>query len=225
MRESKDKEKDQSYFLYTLGQEELKRILFPVGGMTKPEVRKLAVKFGLPTAAKKDSQGLCFIGKVDMKDFLSHYIEAKPGDVLNTKDETIGKHDGAFFYTIGQRHGFTITKKTAEDPRFFVISKDLEKNTIVVASKKLESQKIETIKEILVKDLHFISGKPKFPLQISVRIRYRQEKQNCRVEKKSEGHHILFDTPQNGISVGQSAVLYEKDLCIGGGIIERAIVQ
>jgi tRNA-specific 2-thiouridylase len=109
--ESTDKEKDQSYFVYTLGQYELSHTLFPIGHMTKPEVRKLAHKFGLPTATKKDSQGLCFIGKIDMKEFLTHYIETKEGDVLNTKGEVIGFHDGAIFLTIGQRHGFTVTKK------------------------------------------------------------------------------------------------------------------
>ncbi len=230
LRESVDKEKDQSYFLYTLNQDQLKHILFPVGGMTKPEVRKLAEKFGLPTATKKDSQGLCFIGKVDMKDFLSHYIEPKRGDVLNTKGEVIGYHDGAMFYTIGERHGFTITKKSPEDPRFFVISKDLGKNTITVASKESEIEKINNIKEILIKNLHFISprgtlGELGSPTpKLGVRIRYRQEKQGGTLDKKLDGYHIVFDIPQNAVSVGQSAVLYDDEICLGGGIIE-AIVQ
>src|SRR5205823_2787770 len=112
LRESVDKEKDQSYFLYTLNQEQLSHTLFPVGGMAKPEVRKLAHQFGLPTATKKDSQGLCFMGKIDMKEFLLHYIETKHGDVLNTAGEIIGFHNGVILYAIGERHGFTITKKT-----------------------------------------------------------------------------------------------------------------
>ena len=236
LRESIDKNKDQSYFLYTLNQEQLKHTLFPVGGMTKPEVRKLAEKFSLPTANKKDSQGLCFIGKVDMKDFLSHYITPKRGDVLNTKGEVVGYHDGAIFYTIGQRHGFTITKKSPDEPRFFVISKNLEKNTITVASKELENEKINNIKEIVVPDLHFIS--PRVPLgefgssapKLGVRIRYRQEKQVCTVEKEEDGYHIIFDTPQNSVPIGQSAVLYlpageagDGEVCLGGGIIEKVV--
>ena len=225
LQESVDKNKDQSYFLYTLDQYQLIHTLFPVGGMTKGEVRKLAKKFGLPTAEKKDSQGLCFIGKVDMKDFLSHYISAKKGNVLNTKGEIVGEHDGAMFLTIGQRHGFTITKKSSDDPRFFVISKDLIKNTITIANKESESEDIYSTKEIIVPNLHFISPRQRLGLGGSfdamVRIRYRQEKQDCVVEKKSDGYHIIFKNPQNGIAVGQSAVIYDDEVCLGGGIIER----
>ncbi len=222
--ESVDKEKDQSYFLYTLGQKELSHTLFPVGGMVKSEVRKLAEKYGLPTATKKDSQGLCFIGKIDLKDFLTHYIETKKGDVLNTKGEVIGEHDGAVFLTIGQRHGFAITKKSPDEPRFFVISKDVAKNTITVANKEEEGALVYSTKEIFIPKLHFISGKePKMPLKVSVQIRYHQEKQSCTLEKKTGGFSITFDNLQNGIAIGQSAVLYDGDVCLGGGIIEKAV--
>src|SRR3989344_3942553 len=146
--EGVDRNKDQSYFLYTLNQEQLSHTLFPVGGMTKPEVRKLARKFSLPTANKKDSQGLCFIGKVDMKDFLSHYIKIKRGNILNTKGEIVGFHSGAGFHTIGQRRGFTITKKSIKDPRFFVVSKNLDKNTITVANKEEEKDSVYSTKNI-----------------------------------------------------------------------------
>lgn len=219
--ESVDADKDQSYFLYTLNQEQLKHTLFPVGGMTKPDVRKLAEQFELPTATKKDSQGLCFIGKIDMKDFLSHYIENKPGNVLNTQGEMVGHHDGAMFFTIGQRHGFDITKKTSDDPRFFVISKDLEKNTITVASKEYENDLIFSTKEIFIENLHFIGDKPALPMKTSVRIRYRQVKQGCVIEKNEEGFNVKFDVPQNGVAVGQSAVFFDGNTCLGGGIIEK----
>lgn len=220
--ESVDHDKDQSYFLYTLGQRELSDILFPIGGMTKPEVRKLAKKFGLPTFDKKDSQGLCFMGKIDMKDFLTHYIKTKNGNVLNTKGEIIGTHDGAVFLTIGQRHGFTVTKKTENDPRYFVVEKDLEKNTITVASKESELDKVNSIKEVVVKNLHLISrNEEDLKNKISVRIRYRQEKQSCNVVKKSDGYHVIFDELQSSIAVGQSAVFYGGDICLGGGIIEK----
>lgn len=222
--ESVDKEKDQSYFLYTLNQEQLKHTLFPVGHLTKPEVRKLAHEFELPTATKKDSQGLCFMGNIDVKEFLSHFIEAKPGDVLNTEGEVIGFHDGTEFLTIGQRHGFTITKKTPDDPRFFVVSKDLEKNTITVASKELESNEVNNIKSIEIKNFHFISGtEPVFPYKTSVRIRYRQEKLDCIITKIEHKYVVTFDLPQNAIAVGQSAVFYDGNVCLGGGVIEKTI--
>jgi len=223
LREGVDKNKDQSYFLYTLDQKQLSHTLFPVGGMIKPEVRKLAKKFNLPTADKKDSQGLCFIGKVDMKDFLSHYIKIKRGNVLNTKGEIVGFHSGAVFFAIGERHGFTITNKTSDDPRFFVVSKDLKKNTITVASKESENEEINNVKEIIIPNIHFISGEQfgsRAP-KLAVRIRYRQEKQGCTLEKKSDGYHIVFDDMQNAVSLGQSAVLYDGEICLGGGIIEK----
>ncbi len=226
LHESVDKNKDQSYFVYTLDQKQLSHTLFPIGHLTKPEVRKLAEKFELPTATKKDSQGLCFIGKVDMKEFLEHFIPQKKGDVLNTSGEIVGIHDGSMFYTIGQRHGFNITHKTSNDPRFFVVSKDVEKNTITIADKESEKDEVYSIKEILVKNLHLIKGEEIHGLlKTSVRIRYRQEKQDCVIEKKSDGYHIVFENLQNAISIGQSAVFYDKEVCLGGGIIEKVIVQ
>ena len=222
--ESKDKEKDQSYFLYTLNQEQLSHTIFPVGGITKPEVRKLARKFGLPTADKKDSQGLCFIGKVDMKDFLTHYIPQKSVNVLNTKGEIVGVHDGAMFFTIGERHGFSITKKSTNDPRFFVISKNIEQNSITVGDKEKDKYAVYSIKKIILSELHFISEtEPVLPLQVRVRIRYRQEKQKCVLEKHADGYHVIFDTAQNAVAIGQSAVLYDGDICLGGGIIEHVV--
>lgn len=224
LQESVDTNKDQSYFLYTLNQAQLEHVLFPIGHLTKPEVRKLAQKFNLPTAEKKDSQGLCFIGKIDMEDFLTHYIDTKEGNILNTAGEVVGTHKGAILYAIGQRHGFTITKKSASDPRFFVISKDLDKNTITVADKDSEKEAVFSTKEIFVPEMHFISGiTPESPLKTSVRIRYRQEKQSCTLEKRADGFYIVFDNPQNGVAVGQSAVLYNGSVCIGGGIIEKTL--
>ncbi|MDQ5949441.1 MAG: tRNA-uridine 2-sulfurtransferase [Patescibacteria group bacterium] len=223
LHESVDDNKDQSYFLYTLNQEQLSHVLFPVGDMTKPQVRKCAEEFGLPTATKKDSQGVCFLGELDMKEFLSHYIESKKGDVLNTNGEVIGTHNGAIFSTIGERHGFTITKKTPHDGRYFVIAKDIEKNTITVAEKKSEPEKVFSITEIVVPHLHFIGAEPALPYVTSARIRYRQEKQTCMLTQQDDGYHIVFHTPQNGIAVGQSAVLYDGTHCLGGGIIEKVL--
>ncbi|MDQ5969413.1 MAG: tRNA-specific 2-thiouridylase MnmA [Patescibacteria group bacterium] len=220
--EAKDKNKDQSYFLHTLNQEQLSHTIFPIGEMTKPEVRKMAEKFDLPTATKKDSQGLCFIGKVDMKDFLSHYIEIKKGDVLNTKGEIVGSHDGAMFYTIGQRHGFTVAKKSSDDPRFFVVSKDLENNTITIADKEKDLSEVFSVKKLDISGMHFVGGEVlKFPIKTSVRIRYRQEKIGCVLDKSAAGYTVSFQKPQNAIAEGQFAVFYNGEVCLGGGIIEK----
>jgi tRNA-specific 2-thiouridylase len=220
--ESTDKNKDQSYFLYTLDQHQLSHTLFPIGHLTKPEVRKLAEKFGLPTANKKDSQGLCFIGKVDIKDFLNHYIKTKQGDVLNTAGEKIGRHDGALLYTIGERHGFTITKKSPSEGANFIVAKDLGENTLTVASSKEQAAR-GNAKEIVIKNLHWISGESEFQNSFSagVRIRYRQELQKCTVSKKTDGWHVVFGEPQIGVAEGQSAVLYDGEVCLGGGVIEK----
>lgn len=222
LKESVDKNKDQSYFLYTLDQNQLASSFFPVGNKTKNEVRKLAKKFNLPTFDKKDSQGLCFIGKVDMKDFLSHYIKTKKGKVLNSKNEEIGYHDGSIFFSIGQRHGFVITKKTPKDGRYFVISKDLKKNTITVSDNEDEIKNIFGVKEVFLKKIHFINKEPKLPIKVLVRIRYRQEKQKAEILKLENGYKVIFNKTQTGVSEGQSLVIYSGEVCLGGGIIERA---
>src|SRR6185436_15326157 len=136
LSESKDKNKDQSYFLWTLTKEQLNHILFPVGHLIKSEVRKLAKEFDLPQATRKDSQGLCFLGQVDMKEFLSYYIKAERGSVLNERGEKIGYHEGAIFFTLGERHGFTVTEKGSEDKPLYVVAKNINKNTITVSSVK-----------------------------------------------------------------------------------------
>ena len=136
LQKGKDPSKDQSYFLWTLRQDQLKKILFPVGNLKKSEVRKLARKFNLPVAEKKDSQGICFLGAVDLKEFLKHYIKEKRGKVLNEKGEEIGFHDGVVFHTLGERHGFTITKKNPNDKRYYIVSKDMKKNILVVSTRQ-----------------------------------------------------------------------------------------
>ncbi len=216
MFEGADKNKDQSYFLWTLTQEQLEHTLFPVGHLQKSEVRKLAQKFKLPTAEKKDSQGICFIGKVDMKEFLSHYMQSEPGNVVNEAGEIIGTHDGALFYTIGQRHGFTITEKTPADKAYYIIAKDTAKNILTVSNKNAEQDPIQTITKVTLGNINWISGKP-CSGSISARIRYRQQKQACAIENAT----VVFDVPQDGVSVGQSLVLYKGEECVGGGIIEK----
>lgn len=199
-----DREKDQSYFLWNLKQEQLSHILFPVGNKTKEEVRRLAKKFKIPVAEKKDSQGICFLGKLDMKEFLKHYIESKPGNVLNENGEVIGRHEGSVFYTIGEHHiGYVITK-------------DLKKNTITVSKNRLEE--VLDSKECILKDVNWLADEPDFSPKYFARVRYRQELQKVKLEAKSQSLVAIFDRPQI-LTPGQSVVIYSKEICLGGGVI------
>lgn len=217
-----DINKDQSYFLWTLGQRELSHTLFPVGSIEKPEVRKLAHSFKLSTADKKDSQGLCFIGKIDVKEFLSHYIEVKPGNVLDQKGNVIGTHDGAWFYTIGERHGFTIHEKTPNDTPVYVISKNIDKNTIRVAPKIPNTESSSAQTQITIKQLNWTLGTaPQIGAVYMARARYRQPLVPMKFTSITKDTAIVvFDTPQETLSAGQSLVVYDGTTCLGGGIIE-----
>lgn len=215
-----DKNKDQSYFLWTLTQKQLSKTLFPVGDIEKPEVRRLAKKYNLSTSLKKDSQGLCFIGKIDIKDFLKNYIEEKKGYVLNEKGEVIGNHDGAFYLTVGQRHGFTISKKTPIDTPYYIVKKDLKNNTITVSQNIMKVEDIEK-KKLTIKNINWTKGEePDFLKKYSARIRYRQPLEECMVKKNNGKIEISFTRSQKAITKGQSMVLYDEQVCLGGGIIE-----
>ncbi len=215
-----DKNKDQSYFLWTLTQKQLSKTIFSVGDIEKPEVRKLAEKFGLSTAVKKDSQGLCFIGKIDIKDFLKNYIKETKGKVLDENGKVIGEHDGAFYLTIGQRHGFKITKKTPNDSAYYIINKDIKNNTIRVSqdsSKIIESDS----KIIELNNVNWIlEEEPDLSNKYSARIRYRQPLEECKIIKTAKNKFELhFTKSQKAVTSGQSAVIYDGEICLGGGII------
>lgn len=210
-----DQNKDQTYFLWTLTREQLAHVLFPVGNIEKPEVRKLAKKFRLATAEKKDSQGLCFIGKIDVKEFLTHYIDEKRGDVLDVDGNVIGYHAGAFFYTIGERHGFTITKKTPHDEPYYVFAKDIEKNTISVSKKSPEGELPNGRMEVRLEKVNWISAVP-FDKKLTARSRYREALQEVTINNEN---FVIFTNPQFTLSSGQSLVVYDGDNCLGGGII------
>ena len=220
-----DSEKDQSYFLWPLDQEVLAHTLFPVGGLIKQEVRTIAEQIGLPNAQKKDSQGLCFIGKVDMVDFLKHYLHTVQGDVLSEDGEVIGLHAGAMLYTIGQRKKLDIKKISEHEKPYFVVAKDIEANTITVAHRDTwgESHSTQTL---IIHDTHLIdqthTDAELGDAKITARIRYRGEL--LPVEIRSGFHeggetevHIAQSTA--GVAVGQSIVFYLGDECLGGGII------
>ena len=223
----RDGNKDQSYFLWTLTQKQLSKTLFPVGDIEKPEVRKLAEKFSLSTAIKKDSQGLCFIGKIDIKDFLKNYIEEKKGNVLNEKGEIIGEHDGAFYLTVGQRHGFKITEKTPNDSPYYIIGKNIKENTITV-SQNFKNVPENESKIAKLEKVNWTLGEiPDLSKKYVARIRYRQPLEECILVKSQKSikskenteFELYFTKPQKAITSGQSAVIYDGEVCLGGGII------
>lgn len=210
-----DHNKDQSYFLHRLDQHQLSKTLFPLGDLTKPEVRKFATKFKLPNAKKKDSQGICFIGKINVSQFLRENIQIKPGKIVDIDSgKTVGEHDGIMFYTIGQRHGMGIG---GSGKPYFVVEKDLRENILYVGLGENHPRLYKN--EVSFTSTHFISGKIPSDSNIAASIRYRH--------KSEEGELILnknlfkFKLPQKAPSAGQSIVFYSNDLCLGGAIIEH----
>jgi len=215
---AKDKNKDQSYFLWTLTQKQLKHCLFPLGNLKKPEVRKLAQRFGLLNAAKKDSQGICFLGKVSLEDFLKKYIKPKKGNIVDTNGNVMGRHEGVFYYTIGQRHGLRLDKaaKSPDSEPYYVADKILKTNTLIVA--RGEDNPALFKKEVELMKVNFIN-KVKNGQNVLARVRYRQPLFRAKLILKN-GVNLVFLKPQKFIAVGQSAVFYSKcGEMLGGGII------
>lgn len=217
----KDSNKDQSYFLWTLTQKQLSQVLFPIGHLEKPEVRKLAQKYDLITADKKDSQGLCFIGKVDMKEFLGNYIKSEKGNVIDENGEVIGEHNGAIFFTLGERHGFIINKKGSMDLPYYVVLKNVYKNIITVSHKSPEGALIEQKKEIKLLNTNWITPIDQNK-KYQARTRYRAPLQSCSIKNSNTEclSFVTFDEMQNSLTSGQSLVVYDGDECKGGGIIK-----
>lgn len=250
-----DKNKDQSYFLWTLKKEQLLKIIFPIGHLKKNEVRKIAEKNNIPVARKKDSQGVCFIGHIDMKDFIKDQLKSgnyifnedslKPGNILNTSGEIIGKHNGSLFYTIGERHGFNLSNSQTNSPRYYVVDKNINENTITISEKEKMQDGTGLIQKLSFKSLHFVSDSYKKDLeskeslenmenagtkdikdvkiQLLARARYRQEKFGCELSianNTKNTYELHFIKPQAGITPGQSIVLYDQyERVIGGGVI------
>ncbi|MDZ4285380.1 MAG: aminomethyltransferase beta-barrel domain-containing protein, partial [Candidatus Sungbacteria bacterium] len=206
---------DQSYFLWTLTQQQLRHTMFPLGEFTKPHVRELAQQFGLSTAEKPDSQGICFIGEIDLNNYLKRHIPEKPGRILTTAGDDIGYHDGLAFYTIGQREGLGIGGGIP----YYVAKKDFETNTLVVAKGPFDVQLFAT--ELAATDVHWIAGsEPVLPLKCKARIRYRQPLQDVTVRKGSEDViTVVFDEPQRAVTSGQSVVFYKDNEMLGGACI------
>jgi len=213
----KDKIKDQSYFLYHLNQKQLVHILFPVGGYLKKEVIAMARKWKLPVAYRSESQEICFLPEDDYRPFLKRQLGNKiiPGDVLDTKGKIIGRHQGLPLYTIGQRHGFSLSSKIQSSllPPYYVIGKDIKKNQLIVGFGQ-ETEK----KGFQVKDLNWLSPdyqKQLLSLDLKVRIRHQGELLRCQLK----GDKVILKEAERGIAPGQSAVFYAKDEVLGGGII------
>ena len=228
LRIAKDKTKDQSYFLYNLKQEQLSRILFPVGDYTKKEVRTMARKWQLPVAERPESQEICFFAESDYRPFLKRQIPQKIvfGEVIDTQGQVIGRHQGILLYTIGQRHGFALNSKLKSQnskliPPFYVIGKDTGKNRLIVGFGK-ETEK----KEFWVKDINWINQLRVAPAcrqgrnyGLKVRIRHQGELLASSVKGLASRAKVTLDEPERGIAPGQSAVFYQKEEVLGGGII------
>lgn len=215
--EAKDGNKDQSYFLWTLTKKEISRSLFPIGEYLKPEVRKIAKKAGLQTAEKKDSQGICFLGQVSLKDFLAGYLPEKKGEVLTVSGEKAGEHSGAWFYTIGQRSGVG-NLKHEKGQKFhkplYVVSKDVKKNALVVAEGENEALYKN---EVVLEEVNLAND---IPAEVMIRVRYRQPLFPAEFRREKNGCRLIFKKPQKFVAPGQSAVIYsKKGEMLGGGVI------
>jgi tRNA-specific 2-thiouridylase len=205
-----DENKDQSYFLYRVTETALKQTLMPIGEMEKPEVRKLAKKLGLATAEKKDSQGICFVGKVGIKEFLLHELGPQPpGPIIDQAGRVIGEHEGAIFYTIGQRHGLNVGGGLP----YYVVRKDMPKNEVHVTTDLSEKELWH--KSVKLEDVHWINEAPEASKKYLVRLRYR----GPLVESEIKGNELQLKDEQRGLAAGQSAVVYDNDHVLGGGII------
>lgn len=216
-----DGNKDQSYFLYTLGQTQLSRSLFPIGEMEKPAVRALAEKAGFITSRKKDSTGICFIGERKFKDFLQRYLPAQPGEMRTPEGQNVGEHQGLMYYTLGQRQGLGIggVKTAAEEP-WYVVEKDLINNILVVAQG--HDHPLMQSSTLNASQLSWVSDDaPTGQFNCTAKTRYRQKDQTCQVTILDNGAcEVIFDDAQRAVTPGQSVVFYDNENCLGGGIID-----
>jgi tRNA-uridine 2-sulfurtransferase len=210
-----DTSKDQTYFLYRIKEEALSKTLFPLGELAKTEVRKLAEERGLVTAGKKDSQGICFVGQVGIKEFLGQYVETKPGEIIDkTTGKVLGRHDGAIFYTIGQRHGLNVGGGLP----YYVVGKDVAKNEVYVTT-NLNDENL-WLHELDISDVHWINSEPEQGRTYDVRLRYRASLIKAGLDRSDNGNwHISLHDPERAITPGQSAVVYDGDRVVGGGIV------
>jgi tRNA-specific 2-thiouridylase len=215
-----DANKDQSYFLYRLSQAQIRPALFPLAQLPKPEVRALAQKIGLPNAAKKDSTGICFIGERNFREFLERYLPRDPGEMKTPEGRVVGQHQGLMYYTIGQRQGLGIGgQKDGGDEPWFVAAKDMASNTLVVVQG--HDHPLLKRSTLAAGQLNWISGgAPDSERPYTAKTRYRQLDAPCRITRlEADALALVFDAPQWAVTPGQSVVLYDAEVCLGGGII------
>lgn len=221
-----DSNKDQSYFLYTLSHDQVAQSLFPVGELEKPEVRRIAEQLGLITAKKKDSTGICFIGERKFRDFLARYLPAKPGPIMTVDGQEIGQHDGLMYHTLGQRKGLKIggTREGSDEP-WYVVDKDVENNILIVAQGHEHPRLMSA--GLIAQQLDWVSREPLTqPMRCVVKTRYRQEDIPCTVTPLGDDKiSVRFDNPVAAVTPGQSAVFYQDEVCLGGGVIEARITE
>ena len=216
-----DPNKDQSYFLHAVGEEEFQQTLFPIGNMEKPDVRALAEQHDLVTHNKKDSTGICFIGERRFKDFLENYLPAQPGPIKTNEGELIGEHQGLMYHTIGQRQGLGIggVKGAKEEP-WYVAQKDLKNNTLVVVQGG--QHPLLFTSNLIAGQVHWINGEAKPDgYRCKAKTRYRQADQDCTIHHQGKELKVVFDDPQRAVTPGQSVVFYDGDICLGGAVIEN----
>lgn len=215
-----DKNKDQSYFLYMLNKQQLEKAIFPLGDITKKDVRNISKERGLPNYNRKDSTGVCFIGERDFKEFLLQYFKSDPGDMVTNDGNVVGQHDGLTFYTLGQRQGLGIGGGYGfkEEP-WYVVDKDIEKNKLIVAQGHDHPALFHT--ELVVNDLHWVSGECPEKTELFAKIRYRQRDKKCTITEYKKNELIVeFEEPQFAVTPGQATVFYDGDICLGGGTIK-----
>ena len=225
LMKARDATKDQSYFLHRLTQEQLAPAMFPLGEMHKRDVRRIAQERGIPTWAKKDSTGICFIGERPFRDFLARYLPRTPGPVETPDGRTIGRHEGLAYYTLGQRQGLGIggTREGSDEP-WFVAGKDSARNTLVAVQGHghplLYRRNVDAI------EMHWISGTPPpLPARFAAKTRYRMPDAACALTAAGEGCRANFDVPQWAPTPGQYLVLYDGDVCLGGGVIAAPVAE
>jgi tRNA-specific 2-thiouridylase len=212
--------KDQSYFLHRLNQRQLARVMFPVGGLKKADVRRIALEAGLPNHAKKDSTGICFIGERPFREFLNRYLPKQPGPIVTPEGRTVGEHIGLAFYTIGQRKGIGLGgRKGGSGDAWYVAQKDVAKNTLTVVQG--HEHPLLRKKALSALDASWVSGAaPGANSQHSAKTRYRQADSDCTLARVADGEiEVRFDAPQWAVTPGQSVVLYDAEVCLGGAII------
>ncbi|MCL1622792.1 tRNA 2-thiouridine(34) synthase MnmA [Moraxella sp. Tifton1] len=214
-----DINKDQSYFLHAVSGDKIAKTLFPVGELEKTQVRAIAEKYCLATANKKDSTGICFIGERKFKDFLQNYLPAQKGDIYSDDGIKLGTHDGLMYYTIGQRGGIGIGGvKNRPDKPWFVLQKDLKNNRLIVGQGHDHPYLLS--KELTATHLDWVVDAPKHGDKLTAKTRYRQPDQACTVYVQDDQLRVVFDEPQRAVTLGQSVVLYDGEICLGGGVID-----